>query len=96
MGLAKLGVLAVVTMLISQIPVGTKRICDHVQDVTRSKFVQGPVLWVADKFDFSDGKGQAARVASKADRGEAKRSARTTSSDGNSDKEILSGLLKTR
>lgn len=96
MGIAKLTVLAVVIMLISQIPVGSKRICDHVQDITRSKLIQGPVLWISDRFDFSDGKGRAVRVASKADRGgEAKRSTRAsaTSSD---DKEVLSGLLKTR
>lgn len=93
---AKLAVLAVVIMLISQIPVGQKRICDHVADITQSRFVTGPVLWISDRFDFSDGR----KAGAKGDRALAKRNARGSSPASKpaneSDSDRLSGLLKMR
>lgn len=98
--MAKLGVLAVVIMLIGQIPVGSKRICDHVADVTHSRFVMGPVLWISDKFDFSDGRrhiGPGTKAVARADRStESKRTRSATGSSQNesTNSERLSGLLK--
>lgn len=87
---AKIGVLAVVVMVISQIPVGQKRICDHVQDITQSRLIQAPIHWIADRFDFSDGKAPPALAAAK------RRATRTTGSDqvSESDQDLISGLLK--
>ena len=97
LGGAKLLVLTLVILLISQIPVGQKRICDYVRDVTLSPFVQGPVVWIADKFDFSDGKHHHSATA-QADRGSSKRSNNATGSrhDSESDTDQVSAFLKRR
>lgn len=94
---AKISVLALVAMLVSQIEVGQKRICDHVHDVTQARFVQGPVHWIAERFDFSDGKAHSlhSRKSVRVDRVD-QRTTRATDSyqASTSDGESLSGLLK--
>ena len=50
--LVKIAVFSIVVLLIGQIPVGQKRISEHVRDITASPTVQKPVNWIAHKFDF--------------------------------------------
>ncbi|MEW6057690.1 MAG: hypothetical protein AB1540_13855 [Bdellovibrionota bacterium] len=97
--LFKILVIAIVTLLIGQIPVGQKRISDHVWDMTRSKFVQVPIHWISQRFDFSDGKTGQGKLAKKNGRTEDLNSrsrppATADSEYGESDQGRLSGLLK--
>jgi hypothetical protein len=49
----KLSFLAVVMLLVSQVPVNGKRIADHVQEFTRSKTVQRPIEWISNRVDLT-------------------------------------------
>ena len=100
----RIGTIAFVALLFSQVHVGEKRICDHVRDITQSSLVQTPIHWITGKFDFKGGEIHAedgekmeetshARAPSK--KKTAPRVAGTSESDvGNTDKDLLSGLLK--
>lgn len=61
----KIGIFSLVVMLISQIQIGEKRICEHVHTMTQSSLVQGPVNWISQKFDHSDGIAKAGHAPTK-------------------------------
>ncbi len=61
----KISLFCVITLLVSQIPVGSKRICDHVGAFANSAPVTRGLTWVADKFDFTGGKLAKIRAAEK-------------------------------
>jgi len=55
-GLIKTVVLTIVVLLVSQIQINGKRICDHVGEITKSSAVQKPIYFLSDHLDFSEGK----------------------------------------
>ena len=87
----KFVVIASVILVIGQIPVGERRICDHVFDVTNSKWVQKPIHWIADRFVFIDHK--YVHGISKINRNEGK-NPRAADSEPIQDRSRLSGLFK--
>ncbi len=52
----KVTALTLIVLLMSQIRIGTKRICDHVGDLVNSPRVQSPIRLVSSNFDFTDGR----------------------------------------
>ncbi len=50
----KISLFSILVMVLSQIPVGGRRICDHVGDLVHSPSVVGLTKWVARTFDFKD------------------------------------------
>jgi hypothetical protein len=54
--LVKTAILTVIVLLLSQVNVQGKRICDHVADITKSSAVQKPIQVLSANFDFTDGK----------------------------------------
>lgn len=82
---------AAVVLIIGQIPVRGRRICDHVRDVVTHHFVQKPVRWISSTFNFLEGhKAVHADAVSRDAR-------RADSPEHNeSDRSRLSGLLKSR
>ncbi len=101
--LAKIAVFSVVILLIGQIPVGQKRISDHVRDITGMSLIQTPVNWIARKFDFAANGAAAPKTVAggKNEKGSGRTEiSRSTSSDNSvsdssgSDRGRLSGLLK--
>jgi hypothetical protein len=53
LGCLKLTTIVAVVLIGSQITVGDKRICDHVQSATQSRLIQAPIEWIATKFDHA-------------------------------------------
>jgi hypothetical protein len=91
----RIGTLAFVVLLFSQVQVGAKRICDHVRDMTQSRLVQKPIQWITGKFDFKGGEIRAESAENAPGHAKGKSSRAAGESDvTNSDKDLLSGLLK--
>lgn len=89
--LMKVTVFSIVVLVISQIHVGNKRICDHVRDVVQHGTVQYPLHWIAARFNFLEGH-KAIRAGSSRDTD----AEETGSESSESDRGRLSGLLKSR
>lgn len=49
-------VFTIIVLLMSQIRIGTMRICDHVGALVNSQRVQSPIRMVSSNFDFTDGR----------------------------------------
>jgi len=85
----KITLFSIVVLVISQIPVRSKRICDHVRDVVQHALIQKPVHWIGATFNFLEGhKAVHAGMAQKP-------SNVNDAEHSESDKSRLSGLLKT-
>lgn len=52
----KVAVLTIVVLLMSQIQVNGRRICDHVGDIALSSAVQKPIQVLSQNLDFTGGK----------------------------------------
>ncbi|MBI3543142.1 MAG: hypothetical protein HY075_07705 [Deltaproteobacteria bacterium] len=91
----KLLLFSVIVLVVSQIPVGHQRICDHVRDVVQHAHVQHPIRWVAARVNFLAG---TRLEGNKPGHAEAEKGSRATgpAEHSESDKGRLSGLLKPR
>ncbi len=59
--LVKTAALTAIVLLLSQVQVKGKRICDHVGDITQSSAVQKPIQVLSANLDFTDGKSSAVK-----------------------------------
>lgn len=95
MTMVKFFAIATIVLVLGQIPVGQKRITDHVRDVIQSSSIQKPVHWIAARFNPVAGyHAMTGTEKGETGRGEDSSSHAAGSEHTKSDRARLSGLLK--
>ena len=92
----KLAVLTVAVLVLSQVPVNNRRICDHVGDVmSMAKWdLKKPLAWIGKNFDFTGDASANKRSGQKSKAQTTSASTSGLSEISDIDRDALSGLLK--